>query len=192
MSCAREPDRQSLSEVTAGVIVEVFDQLFAENWRTRLIGGADEPLYRPAVAGRFAEIHFREDFPASALHEVAHWCIAGKRRRGLVDYGYWYAPDGRSAAEQALFVTVEARPQALEWHFAHACGLPFRLSLDNLDAPPTRAEQAVFARAVAAAAMDYASRGLPPRAALFAAALRERFGVGACAGPGQFAAGEGP
>jgi elongation factor P hydroxylase len=51
----------------------------------------------------------------------------------LPDYGYWYAPDGRTIDQQKKFEHVEAKPQALEWLFSRACGSPFRLSADNLD-----------------------------------------------------------
>ncbi len=49
---------------------------------------------------------------ASALHEISHWCIAGKARRELVDFGYWYCPDGRDAMTQSQFEDVEVKPQA--------------------------------------------------------------------------------
>ncbi len=42
----------------------------------------------------------RTDFFASALHEISHWCVAGKARREQVDFGYWYCPDGRDAMTQ--------------------------------------------------------------------------------------------
>ena len=83
-----------------------------------------------------------------ALHEVAHWCVAGPRRRCLDDYGYWYAPDGRDAAAQAEFLRVEVRPQALEALFCAACNHPFRVSLDNLDGDP--GDEARFAADVQA------------------------------------------
>lgn len=51
----------------------------------------------------------------SALHEISHWTIAGKERRLLADLGYWYAPDGRTREQQALFEQVEVKPQAIEW-----------------------------------------------------------------------------
>src|SRR5690606_39383874 len=43
-----------------------------------------------------ARVVFAHGFFASALHEIAHWCIAGDYRRTLHDYGYWYCPDGRT------------------------------------------------------------------------------------------------
>ncbi|MCG8439844.1 MAG: elongation factor P hydroxylase, partial [Pseudomonadales bacterium] len=68
----------------------------------------------------------------SALHEIAHWCVAGDARRQLEDYGYWYAPDGRNAEQQTQFASVEVLPQAYEALFCAACGHDFRVSLDNL------------------------------------------------------------
>ena len=50
----------------------------------------------------------------SALHEVAHWCIASAGRRRCRDYGYWYIPPPRDATAQTEFFAVEARVQALE------------------------------------------------------------------------------
>ena len=50
----------------------------------------------------------------------------------MPDWGYWYAPDGRDARQQQQFEQVEVKPQALEWLLNIACGLRFRVSLDNL------------------------------------------------------------
>lgn len=155
----------------AAQISAVFNGLFAASHNTVLRGGADEPLYLPEESGRPAQIRFRHDYPSSALHEVAHWCIAGEERRGQVDYGYWYEPDGRSEAQQAAFLRVEARPQALECLFSQAAGVDFTLSLDNLSAAPDRASTQVFAAAVAHALRQYVEQEMPPRATQFFAAL---------------------
>ncbi len=154
----------------SGALERIFADCFEAAHRTELRGGADEPLYLPARDAAPAVIFYRHDYDASALHEVAHWCIAGPRRRQLVDYGYWYAPDGRSPAQQRAFERVEAKPQALEWIFADAWGTPFELSADNLagDATPSDA----FARAVMQQKQRYLRDGLPPRAARFLGALR--------------------
>jgi hypothetical protein len=66
------------------------------------------------------------------LVEMSHWCVAGDARRRLSDFGYWYAPDGRSAAQQQAFEHVEIKPQALECLFTLACGRHFQVSQDNL------------------------------------------------------------
>ena len=134
------------------------------------MGGGEEPLYLPSSDPDRAphRIVYREDYFASALHEVAHWCLAGVARRDREDYGYWYAPDGRDAQAQVEFERVEARPQALEWIFSDACGFPFELSADNLAAglgpsdrfPPRGRGGEAGAPARRAAG---ASRSLPPR-----------------------------
>ncbi len=154
----------------------VFALCFADRWRTRLLGGATEPFYRPATgAGDCHELHYREDYFASALHEVAHWCIAGDARRRLPDFGYWYLPDGRSVDQQRAFEAVEYRPQALEWWFSRACGYRFRPSADNLHDDGATQSQVQFARRIAAQAGRWARQGLPGRAALFFDALCREF-----------------
>jgi elongation factor P hydroxylase len=162
--------------LSARRLEQLFAACFAREERTLLVGGAAEPLYVPARSvSDWHRIHYREDYVASALHEVAHWCIAGRARRALVDYGYWYSPDGRDASSQCAFERVEARPQALEWLFAEACGYPFRLSLDNLQSSPGEAGRRRFAAAVAAAATSLLESGPPPRARRFLAALRTAY-----------------
>lgn len=165
MFCAKALDTAS--------IVDVFNQLFLETQDTRLCGGANEPLYTPSNGLEPACINFRADYCSSALHEAAHWCIAGAARRRLVDYGYWYNPDGRSDAAQQAFADAEARPQAMEWCFAQVSGIPFRLSLDNLDSPPNPDATRAFATAVITQARALLSVGLPPRGRLFFTALAQ-------------------
>ena len=97
-----------------------------------LVKGDFEPEYFPAIDSTPARIQFAHGFFNSALHEISHWSIAGYKRRLLSDLGYWYAPDGRTAEQQALFEQVEIKPQAIEWLFATAFGRKFRVSLDNL------------------------------------------------------------
>ena len=158
----------------------VFADCFTRTSNTCLIGGASEPIYLPADATQpQARLFYREDYFASALHETAHWCIAGEQRRSRKDFGYWYAPEGRGVAEQQAFLAVEARPQALEWCFCLACGYDFRLSLDNLSAA-TEADQATgFAQQVLGEAHSFQRNGLPSRAARFFDALASEFGTGA-------------
>lgn len=158
-----------------GRLVALFDSLFAEAENTRLVPGGREPLYLPADADcRCHRIVFREDFVASALHEVAHWCIAGAQRRLLVDFGYWYCPDGRDEKQQRAFEQSEARPQALEWIFSTSARLGFRPSLDNLSQGAS--DGSVFAVAIAREARRYCERGLPSRAERFRRALAHEFG----------------
>ena len=109
-----------------------FNQWFSHHL-TILVRGQQQPEYFPATADAPARIEFAHGFLSSALHEISHWCIAGRARRQLPDLGYWYAPDGRSREQQALFEQVEIKPQAIEWLFAQAMGRRFRVSLDNLN-----------------------------------------------------------
>jgi elongation factor P hydroxylase len=175
----------------------VFDACFATSENTRLRGGCDEPLYVPAgddSAGAPVAWHrlfYREDYFASALHEVSHWCIAGPERRLLRDFGYWYAPDGRSAEQQAAFQRVEVRPQALEWCLSRACGYAFRVSLDNLEGDAAaRASEQAFKAAVVEEAGALVRRGLPPRARRFFHALSLEFGTGLGIADLRFSPGE--
>lgn len=186
-SSARRSDPGVTVTVDAATLEQVFADCFGQRERTRLVGGAEEPLYLPATApGGWHEIHYRADYPASALHEVAHWCIAGAARRRLPDYGYWYAPDGRDAATQRAFEAVEARPQGLEWLFAQACGLPFRLSLDNLDGQLAANDRERFAAAVVAEARSWQARGPAGRAGRFLEALTAAFPAGRAVPAMQF------
>ncbi len=148
-----------------------------EQFNTRLLGGAPEPVYLPtSMPGECHRLHYRDDYFASALHEVAHWCIAGPGRRRVFVFGYWYVPDGRSAAQQRAFEQVEFRPQAMEWHFARACGYPFRVSLDNLECDGAVGASGSFKRRVWRQARHWDRVGLPRRAHRFALALCREFG----------------
>lgn len=153
----------------------LFNRCFLESYQTQLEGGGAEPLYLPSedLALRPHRVVYREDFFASALHEAAHWCVAGSARRKLEDYGYWYAPDGRDAEQQAAFEQAETKPQALEWIFSDACGFDFNLSADNLAG--AQGPSPAFEQAVRQQKQRYQAEGLGPRAALFAARLAEAF-----------------
>jgi elongation factor P hydroxylase len=102
-------------------------------YNTLMIGGFDEPFYSAPGAGHPARIQFTHDYIRSALHELSHWCVAGKHRRRQDDYGYWYTPDGRTQGQQEAFFKAEVKPQAIEWAFSECCGIPFDVSVDNLD-----------------------------------------------------------
>ena len=157
----------------------LFKQCFYKDYQTLLIGGADEPLYRPATSADKADcLFYRADYFASALHEIAHWCIAGVERRQQEDWGYWYCPDGRSPEQQRDFESVEVKPQALEWIFSVAAGAPFRISSDNLLGSCARAEEGdAFTNAVAAQVQSYQQGALPSRAQHFVLALNEHYGT---------------
>jgi len=129
-------------------VAACFNRVFADE-DTVMIGGASEPLYVPASEGQPARLFYREDFAASALHEAAHWCIAGSGRRGQVDFGYVYVPPPRDAQAQHQFFAAEIRTQALESLFAQAAGVKFRASADNLEVSPD-----VFAQQIAIARPD--------------------------------------
>lgn len=112
-------------------LIALFNSLFAEQ-NVILVRGAGEPEYFPSTLTSPARIEFAHGFFASALHEISHWCVAGFERRQLSDFGYWYAADGRSQAQQQAFERVEIKPQALECLFTLACRRPFQVSQDNL------------------------------------------------------------
>lgn len=115
-------------------VIKIFNEIFLESYNTQLLLGGDEPLYLPS-SGKYPHhrIIFARGFFASAMHEIAHWCVAGPQRRLLEDYGYWYEPDGRSEVVQAKFEEVEIKPQAIEWILSASCGFKFQVSCDNLN-----------------------------------------------------------
>ncbi len=154
----------------ASDLINLFERCFTAEFHTVLEGGADEPFYQPGTTETPSRIIFTRDYFASALHEVAHWCVAGEERRKLPDYGYWYAPDGRSPEQQAEFERVEIKPQALEWLFSKACGAPFRVSADNLNSG--LGASAEFKSNIAAQARLYCT-ALPYRPARFVATLSD-------------------
>ena len=156
-----------MKEVQATDVVMAFDQEFADEFATRLQGGAAEPYYQVLTDGS-AVIYFRDDFVASALHEVAHWCLAGRKRRQQDDYGYWYDAK-RDIEAQRRFEAVEVKPQALEWIFSAVIHRPFRVSVDNLDLPDYDTEP--FQAEVKRTAREMLVNRLVPRAQRFAVAL---------------------
>ncbi len=161
-------------QIASDRIISVFDQTFKDSHKTQLVGGATEPLYIPqsdhAEAGRsdnsgYHTIYFREDFASSALHEIAHWCLAGAGRRLLVDFGYWYEPV-RDKKMQRQFEELEARPQAVEWILSIAAGIRFNVSADSPELPSLE-----FKQAIKSEADQLINAGLPSRAKKFADAL---------------------
>ena len=150
-------------------LTRLFNREFAVSDETELIGGAAEPYYQPGAPHR---VYFRADYVRSALHEVAHWCVAGARRRQLPDYGYWYSPDGRDAEQQRAFFAVEARPQAIERCFCEATGISFSPSVDNVGAHLEPQQLRRFEARIQQWCDQFERTGLPPRAAQFVTALR--------------------
>lgn len=124
------PDFTNEKEATTWLI-KLFNSLFKPQ-HTILVRGDHEPEYFPETFDQPAQIVFAHGYFASALHEISHWCIAGKKRRKFNDFGYWYAPDGRTAQQQAAFEKVEIKPQALECLFTLSCQRRFQVSQDNL------------------------------------------------------------
>ena len=183
------PEAQPLKQAMpseADILCSIFEGCFAASMRTRLLGGGEEPLYQPAKSSDdYHQIIFRSDYAASALHEVSHWCIAGEQRRQQLDYGYWYEPDGRSVAQQRVFESVEARPQALEWLFSVAAGRQFRVSMDNLNGDSI--DPFPFQLAVWQAVHRYLANGLPRRAAVFWRALQNYYALPQAADPRSYA-----
>ena len=157
-------------------LITIFNACFATQYNTRLVKGGDEPLYLPADEhSPYHTLFFANGYFSSALHECSHWLIAGEERRRQVDFGYWYAPDGRSAAQQKLFQSVEVKPQAIEWVLSVAAGHSFQVSIDNLNGE--ECETQVFKQAVYQQVKNYCEQGLSARAMLFRAALCQFYGT---------------
>ncbi|WP_417606591.1 elongation factor P hydroxylase [Oceanimonas baumannii] len=156
-------------------LVSLFDHTFYVSHNTRLERGDDEPVYLPA--DEHAEHHrivFAHGFFASALHEIAHWLLAGDGRRQQVDYGYWYHPDGRDANAQAAFEVAEIKPQAIEWALSLSCGFVFNVSCDNLEGT-VEPDRHAFRAKVREQALRYLETGFPARAARFMAVLQAHY-----------------
>ena len=156
-------------------LIELFNRLFKESYNTILVRGDDEPIYLPAdEENPHNRVIFAHGFYASALHEIAHWCVAGAKRRQLVDFGYWYKPDGRTADEQAEFEKVEVRPQAFEWLMSQAAGHKFHISADNLAADIGASDS--FKGNVLNTVHELLDTGLPERVGMLVGALTEQSG----------------
>ncbi|PCI72741.1 MAG: diaminobutyrate-2-oxoglutarate aminotransferase [Gammaproteobacteria bacterium] len=143
------------------MVIQIFNQLFAESENTLLVSGAKEPFYKASTKDSKAKIHSREDYLSSALHEMAHWTIAGEKRRQIDDFGYWYEEEGRTLEQQLQFEQVEIKPQAIEWLLSLACNQPFYFSADNLSQETEASEY--FKQAVYRQAVDFLKYGLPYR-----------------------------
>lgn len=144
-------------------LIKIFNDCFSVEYATRLVKGGDEPIYLPANEERpYHALCFAHGFFSSALHECAHWLVAGEERRKLVDFGYWYLPDGRTEEQQRLFQQVEVKPQAVEWILSAAASYRFRVSLDNLNGTAP-VDSSAFKQAVYAQVATYCNNGLPKR-----------------------------
>jgi len=159
-------------------LIQIFNRLFMNRNKTCLEHSKDEPIYLPAdQQNSHHRILFAHGFFASALHEISHWCIAGEERRLLVDFGYWYEPDGRSEEKQREFEQVEVKLQAIEWILTKASGRRFNISTDNLngDAQAIAAGRQQFANNVVKQVKIYLLNGLPERAAILKQALLDYY-----------------
>ncbi|EKE84904.1 elongation factor P hydroxylase [Idiomarina xiamenensis] len=176
-------------------LIEIFCHCFSDTEQSCLLAGDAEPFYLPAQMSlpsemevsaslqqrlqqqrRLNRIVFAHGFFASALHEIAHWCIAGSARRQQFDYGYWYEPDGRNAEQQAQFEQVEGKPQALEWLFSACVGVDFQVSVDNLGG--VEVDRQAFRQTVLRQLQRYLTEALlPTRAEYFARALCAYYGL---------------
>lgn len=158
-------------------LIHIFSEQFLLAENTRLVKGDDEPIYLPADERySYHRVIFAHGFYASAFHEISHWCIAGKERRLLEDFGYWYAPDGRDAIQQNKFEQVEIKPQALEWAFCIASGFKFNVSADNLSG--IEVDRYGFQCKVFKQVQQYLEHGFPKRAEIFIEALIEFYQPG--------------
>ncbi|WP_428035526.1 elongation factor P hydroxylase [Amphritea sp.] len=165
-----------MNERTPESLISLFNGLFSETLNTVLVRGDDEPIYLPADAiNPQHRVIFAHGFFASALHEISHWCVAGEERRRLVDFGYWYKPDGRTAEEQAEFEKVEVKPQALEWLLSEAAGHKFHFSADNLGSDIGASE--TFKQNVHQQLNRYLAEGIPERPAALIRAFQNYYGT---------------
>lgn len=154
-------------------LVTLFNTLYQSTQQTILVAGGEEPLYSiKNNSFPFHQIIFRDYYFSSALHEVAHWCIAGKTRRQLQDYGYWYNSE-RTPTEQNLFEQVEIKPQAMEWIFSVAAGTKFHVSLDNFQVKEINYN---FKLGIYKQVLLYLQNGLPTRSEQFKNCLLNFYG----------------
>jgi elongation factor P hydroxylase len=142
-------------------LIVLLNTVYMPSYGTVLRGGFDEPFYLAARPGKAAEIRFTRDYYRSALHELAHWCVAGKERRKIDDFGYWYAPDGRTQEQQDEFFRVEVKPQAIEWALSLCCGVKFDVSVDNLSNAVAGIQE--FKSRVLRQLQIYLNKGFPAR-----------------------------
>ena len=151
-------------------LIVLFNQCFKGPWGTELVRGGDEPIYIPRSRYYpWDRVIFAYGYFSSAMHEISHWCIAGAERRKLVDFGYWYNPDGRTEAQQIEFEKVEIKPQALEWILCRAANFKFNVSLDNLNGDISETAKAAeqFKDNICIQVNHYLENGLPERAQIF-------------------------
>jgi len=156
-------------------LIDIFERYFYREYNTRLVRGEDEPIYLPADDRcSYHQIVFAHGYYASALHEISHWCLAGRKRRLVEDFGYWYIPDGRDQTQQHAFEQVEIKPQAIEWALCIAAGKDFDVSTDNL-LGEGETDRSAFKAKVYQQVLTYLEHGFPQDAQVFIAALSEHY-----------------
>ena len=153
-------------------LITLFDDTFYQRYNTRLIKGDLEPIYIPADGTiPYHQIIFAHGYYASALHEIAHWLVAGEKRRKIEDFGYWYCPDGRDEKKQAEFENVEVKPQAIEWLLSCSAKFKFNVSADNLSGAPSN--RVAFQARVHAQVLSLLKNGCNERTQLFLKVLSD-------------------
>ena len=71
--------KQAIEAFSSEDIIDIFNQTFYRTHNTKLVSGDDEPLYLPASEKcNYHQIIFAHGYFASALHEIAHWLVAGE------------------------------------------------------------------------------------------------------------------
>jgi len=155
LGVAVDAQRWCTGGLTQADICGCFNRAFRGEFLVHMVGGAQEPSYRPAPDRQInkweernlhggagvlegthlveAQIFCREDFAQSALHEAAHWLIATPGQRRLEDYGHLYIPPPRKPGAQARFYAAELPVQALECWLSRHAGLRFQASADDPD-----------------------------------------------------------
>ncbi len=123
----------------------------------------------------YNRIVFAHGFYASAIHEISHWCIAGKARRELVDFS------ATGIARMGVMPKRKASLKMLKRSRRHstgcsvlAAGYPLNVSCDNLEGD-FEPDRVVFQRRVHAQVMDYLANGIPERPARFIKALQNYY-----------------
>ncbi len=167
------PNETSVMELP--VLLSLLNNHYLNGYNTQIIGGFNEPFYQAAIENKPAQIQYSHDYIRSALHELAHWCVAGVERRKQDDYGYWYAEDGRTQQQQNAFYQVEVKPQAIECAFSLLLGVEFEPSVDNLNNEVEGAQS--FERSMYQQLVIYINNGFPKRAGEILALIAQDSGI---------------
>ena len=75
------PGRLLIVTMNLRTFTDLLNTPYLQTFNTILVGGCEEPFYEAAKSGQPASIRFTRDYIRSAMHELAHWCIAGNTRR---------------------------------------------------------------------------------------------------------------